>query len=63
MLEGYACLQAYDGKENEANLQKPKITTNDLLEAIREHGLANVSEVRLAVLEVEGNISVLAGDR
>ncbi|RPA60755.1 DUF421 domain-containing protein [Aerococcus agrisoli] len=63
MLEGDAHLLVYEGKVNDANLQKSKITTNDLLEAIREHGLADVAEVKMAVLEVDGNISVIAGDK
>jgi uncharacterized membrane protein YcaP (DUF421 family) len=32
------------------------------MEVIREHGVASVSEVDLAVLEVDGNISVLSTD-
>jgi uncharacterized membrane protein YcaP (DUF421 family) len=32
------------------------------MEVIREHGSASVSEVDLAVLEVDGNISVLSTD-
>jgi len=31
-----------------------------LLEAIREHGVASVTDVDLAILEVDGNISVLS---
>jgi uncharacterized membrane protein YcaP (DUF421 family) len=32
------------------------------MEVIREHGVASVSEVDLAVLEVDGNISILSTD-
>jgi uncharacterized membrane protein YcaP (DUF421 family) len=37
-----------------------KITLNELLETIREHGVGDISEVDLAILEVDGNISVLS---
>jgi uncharacterized membrane protein YcaP (DUF421 family) len=30
--------------------------------ALREHGIASVEDVRLAVLEVDGSISVLKND-
>jgi len=36
--------------------------TTDSAVSIREHGSASVSEVALAVLEVDGNISVLSND-
>ena len=52
----------YQGKVNDNNMRKAKLTTNELLEAIREHGIAKVSDVNLAVLEVDGNISVLSND-
>ncbi len=32
------------------------------MEAVREHGVSEASEVDLAVLEVDGNISVLSED-
>jgi uncharacterized membrane protein YcaP (DUF421 family) len=32
------------------------------MEAIREHGIPSVEEVDLAVLEVDGNISILSHD-
>jgi uncharacterized membrane protein YcaP (DUF421 family) len=52
----------YQGKVNDANMRKARLTTNELLEAIREHGVADISDVDLAVLEVDGNISVLSND-
>jgi uncharacterized membrane protein YcaP (DUF421 family) len=44
------------------NLAKEKVTTESLQQALREHGIANVSDVRIAVLEVDGSISVLKND-
>jgi len=36
------------------------LTPEELMEAIREHGVATIHEVDLAVLEIDGNISVLS---
>jgi uncharacterized membrane protein YcaP (DUF421 family) len=50
----------FKGKVNRANLEKVKITMDELIEAIREHGVTTIEEVDLAVFEVDGNISVLS---
>jgi uncharacterized membrane protein YcaP (DUF421 family) len=59
-LQGDAIMLVYKGKILESHLRVAKITTGELLEAIREHGVADVAEVDLAILEVDGNISVLS---
>lgn len=51
-----------DGKMDEHMLLKVKITPEELLEVVREHGVEHVGEVKLAVLEVDGNISVVSID-
>lgn len=61
-LEGESLMLVYKGRVKDANMRKARITTNELLEAIREHGVASVKDVDLAVLEVDGNISVLSND-
>ena len=61
-LQGESLMLIYKGKTNTENLRKAKLTQDELLEAVREHGVSSVSEVDLAVLEVDGNISVLSGD-
>ncbi|MDP4226164.1 MAG: DUF421 domain-containing protein [Bacteroidota bacterium] len=33
-----------------------------MLEAIREHGVSSIKDVNLALLEVDGNISILSND-
>ena len=50
----------YKGKVIESHMRLAKITTNELLEAIREHGVEDVAKVDLAILEVDGNISVIS---
>ncbi len=59
-LQGEAIMLVYKGKINESHMRIAKITLNELLETIREHGVADISEVDLAILEVDGNISVLS---
>ncbi|WP_241765451.1 YetF domain-containing protein [Caldicellulosiruptor morganii] len=49
----------YNGKINIENLSKAKITRDELLEAIREHGALSIEEVELGVLEMDGNISII----
>jgi uncharacterized membrane protein YcaP (DUF421 family) len=60
MIEGEPLVLVYQGNVNEANLKKEGITKDELNAAIREHGVGDVSEVSLAMLEIDGNISVLS---
>ena len=62
LMQGDPLMLVYKGHVNDANMKKAKLTTDELLEAIREHGAEKVSDVDLAVLEVDGNISVLSSD-
>jgi uncharacterized membrane protein YcaP (DUF421 family) len=59
LLEGEPVILVTEGKVIDNNLKKLTITFNELLEAIREHGVADIREVNLAVFEVDGNISIL----
>ncbi|HEY6143431.1 MAG TPA: YetF domain-containing protein [Flavobacterium sp.] len=42
-------------------LSKLCITSEELKEAMREHGVEHFSEVKLAMLEIDGNISIISG--
>ena len=44
-------------------LAKFEITSPELEEVIREHGLEHFNDVNLAMLEVDGNISVISGNK
>jgi len=59
-IQGESVMLIFKGKVNRANLDKAKITMDELIEAIREHGVTTIEEVDLAVFEVDGNISVLS---
>ena len=62
IVEGEPVLLISDGIIREDNLEKSKITLAELGEAIREHGVERTSQVKLAVLEVDGNISIISLD-
>ena len=62
LIQGHPIMLIYDGKALSENMQKAKVSLMELEEATREHGVESVEEVRLAVLELDGSISVVAGD-
>lgn len=51
-----------DGVLDKQALNKVKITKDELEEAIREHGADKIENVKLSILEVDGNISVISED-
>lgn len=53
----------HNGKLAFDTLSRLGITSDELYEAIREHGLQHYKEVKLAMLEIDGNISVISGDQ
>jgi len=59
-IEGQPVMLIYKGKILEDRLAKTGVTRHELEEAVREHGVEKVSEVDLAILEIDGNISVMS---
>lgn len=59
-LQGEPVILVYEGQIKKKNLDNEKITLHELQAAIHEHGVSDLSEVNLAVLETDGNISVLS---
>jgi uncharacterized membrane protein YcaP (DUF421 family) len=51
-----------DGVVMEQNLKSTDISMEELQESIREHGMDDLKKVKLCVLEVDGNISVVSSD-
>ena len=45
------------------SLSKLNITNDELKEAMREHGVEYFADVKLAMLEIDGNISIISGDK
>lgn len=59
-LESDPIILIKDGKVLPENLEKAEISIDELEESIREHGVEKVEEVRLSIMEVDGNISVVS---
>lgn len=62
LLQGKAMILIYKGELNEESLKHAEITLDELQAAVREHGIEDTKHVDLAVLEVDGNISVISDD-
>ena len=53
----------HDGKTDFKALARLGISSDELDEAIREHGIESYKEVKLAMFESDGNISIISGDK
>jgi len=62
LVQGDAIMLVYHGKIILSHLRMAGISEDEVMQTIREHGIATIAEVDLAVLEVDGNISVLSHD-
>jgi len=60
VVQGDATMLVYQGKILESHMKKAKITDDELMEAVREHGVKSIKDVDLAIMEVDGSISVLS---
>lgn len=52
-----------DGIVDNIKMKQQEVSFDELEEAVREHGVEKIEEVKLAVLEVDGNISVISLDK
>jgi len=59
LLRGRARILINRGCIDHDSLSAERLTHEDLLQALRENGCANIEECRLAVLEVDGTISII----
>ncbi len=58
-LEGEPSLLLNDGKLIEPHIKRAGLTDDLVLQAIREHGFEDETQVRMAVLEIDGTISIV----
>ena len=58
-LEAQPVILVYQGDISEHKLRHEGVSINNLEEAARAHGVANLSDVETAVLEVNGTISII----
>lgn len=60
VLEGSAVILVRDGKPIEDRMNRERVDLNDILEAARlQRGLENLNQIKLAVLERGGDISIV----
>ena len=62
VVEGEPILLVSEGKVIDEHLRRASIDRADLEQAVREHGVATISEVETATLEVDGTVSVISKD-
>lgn len=58
-LQGEAVMLIHEGKMLDENMRKAMITIEEVEAVVREHGVEKCSDVNLAIMEVDGNISVI----
>ncbi|MGG5812096.1 DUF421 domain-containing protein [Falsiroseomonas sp. CW058] len=64
VLDGVPTILVHDGRPIEDHLRRSRIDVNDVLEAARERqGLTRLEEIRYAVLETDGTITIVPVDR
>lgn len=59
ITEGEPIILIHDGQIVEANLRRERLTRNDLEEEARQQQLASLDQVRWAILEDGGSISII----
>jgi len=62
LVQGEPSLLVHDGQAIESHMEREHVSMDELQRALREHGIANVHDVALAVLEVDGSISCMKYD-
>ena len=61
-VEGSPTLLINNGEIVDSHLRREGIDVDEVLMAIREHGLSGPQDVKVAVLEVDGSISIVPKD-
>jgi uncharacterized membrane protein YcaP (DUF421 family) len=60
LIEGEPVILIHDGKIIKKNLDKEKIPMDELEASVREHGVDKIKDVNIAILEIDGNISIIS---
>lgn len=61
-IQGEPGLLVHDGQVIQAHMAKEHVSMDELERAMREHGIASYHDIALAVLEVDGSISMMKYD-
>ncbi len=59
IVEGVPIILVRDGQPVDAALRMEQMPLEEILEAARQEGVADLAEVRFAILEVSGRISII----
>ncbi|MFC6267502.1 DUF421 domain-containing protein [Frigoriflavimonas asaccharolytica] len=62
LIESDPVVLIKDGIVDNIKMKEQQVSFDELEEVVREHGVENIGDVKLAVLEVDGNISVISMD-
>jgi uncharacterized membrane protein YcaP (DUF421 family) len=62
LVQGSPSLLIHDGELLMDHLKREHLTVDEVLRALREHGIGSVAEVAIGVLEVDGSLSFLKTD-
>ncbi|MHA8073448.1 DUF421 domain-containing protein [Aquirufa sp. HETE-40SA] len=60
VIDGEPVMLIYNGEVRPNSLKEASISLEQLKAVVREHGVEEISDVNLAIFEVDGNISVLS---
>ncbi len=60
VLDGAPIVLIHNGEIKWQNMKKEKITKDELMEAVRQSGQLSIADVHVAMLEINGSISVIS---
>lgn len=58
-ITGIPTLIVHDGRLDRDRMRREHVTEEQVMAAIRQHGLTRLKQVKLAVLEVDGSLSII----
>jgi uncharacterized membrane protein YcaP (DUF421 family) len=59
VLEGTPTVIVNEGQLNLRGIRRERMTQSEIVAAMRQHGVDDVRQVRLAIVESDGHVSVL----
>src|SRR5262245_697144 len=62
VLDGVPVVVVHDGRPLDPVLRRERMTKDDLKEAAREQGIADLDDVRIAILENSGKVSFITSN-
>ncbi len=62
IVQGSPSLLIHDGQLVMDRLKREKLTVDEIMRALREHGIGCIAEVAIGVLEVDGSLSFVKAD-